>query len=100
MRIAERDAHWRAGMASGPDPCAANRATFIRLLQGDELEEWRITQTALRDGRQILRRYKGHLDAYAINLFILDLLQANHPMHAAQLGSGETACVLNAQLPD
>ena len=87
-------------MPNGQDPCEARRADFIRLLQGDELDEWRITETALRDGRQLLPQYRGHFGAYAINLFVLDLLQANVPMHAVVLGSGDTGCAMNAQLPD
>ncbi len=87
-------------MSSGPDACEANRAALRRLLEGDELDEWRITATALRDGRQILREYKCHFGAYAINLFILDLLHANCPMHAVELGSGETGWVINTHLSD
>ena len=82
------------------DACAGKRTEFIRLLQGDELEEWRITETALRDGRRILPQYQGHFGAYAVNLFILDLLRSDAPMHAVELGSGETGCVLNSSLPD
>ena len=79
------------------NPIAARRtrADFIRLLQGDELEEWRITESALRDGRRILPEYQGHFGAYAVNLFLLDLLRSNTPMHAVELGSGETGCVMN-----
>lgn len=73
---------------------------MIRFLQGDELEEWRITESALRDGQRILPEYQGHFGAYAVNLFILDLLRANTPMHAVELGSGETGCVMNTRLPD
>jgi hypothetical protein len=87
-------------MPSGPDECAGNRTEFIRLLQGDELDEWRITETALREGRQILPQHQGHFGAYAVNLFILDLLRANCLMHAVELGSGETGCVMNACLAD
>jgi hypothetical protein len=87
-------------MANGPDVCAGLRAEFIRLLEGDEEEDWRITQSALNDGRQILPQYRGHFGAYAVNLFIVDQLRANVPMHAVTLGSGETACVMNTQLPD
>jgi hypothetical protein len=87
-------------MSSGQDPCQATRAKFIRLLQGDELEEWRITETALRDGRQVLPEHRGHFGAYAINLYILDLLRANSPLHAVELGSGETGFVMNTQLTD
>lgn len=57
-------------MPGKADACEAKRADFIRLLQGDELEEWRITETALRDGRRILPEYQGHFGAYAVNLFI------------------------------
>jgi hypothetical protein len=87
-------------MSSGPDPCEANRAELIRLLEGDESDEWRITETALSDGRVILSQYRGHFGAYAINLFILDLLRGNHPIHAVVLGSGETGCAMNAHLAD
>ncbi len=87
-------------MPGEADACEARRADFIRLLQGDELEEWRITETALRDGRQILPEYQGHFGAYAVNLFLLDLLRANTPLHAVELGSGETGCVTNTHLPD
>lgn len=87
-------------MPGKADACEAKRADFIRLLQGDELEEWRITETALRDGRRILPEYQGHFGAYAVNLFILDLLRANTSLHAVELGSGETACVMNTHLPD
>jgi hypothetical protein len=87
-------------MSTGSDPCEASRPDFIRLLQGDELDEWRITETALRDGRQLLPQHRGHFGAYAINQFVLELLQANCPMHAVQLGSGGIGCVLNTQLPD
>jgi hypothetical protein len=87
-------------MPTGPDACEANRAAYISLLQGDELEEWRITATALRDGRQILPHYQGHFGAYAINLFILDQLGGSLPMHAVELGSGEMGCVISAQLAD
>src|SRR5258707_600546 len=85
-------------MSEGLDACELARAEFIRLLQGDELEDWRITESALRDGRQILPHYQGHFGAYAINLFIVDLLRANLPMHAVELGSGETGCAMNTQL--
>jgi hypothetical protein len=87
-------------MPGGTDACEANRAAFIRLLQGDELEEWRITATALRDGRQILPNYQGHYGAYAVNLFILDQLRGSLPLRPVELGSGETGCVINAQLAD
>jgi hypothetical protein len=87
-------------MPNGHDDCEANRGEFIRLLEGDELDEWRITETALNDGRLLLPSYRGHFGAYAINLFIVDLLQANFPMHSVVLGSGETGCVMNAHLPD
>jgi hypothetical protein len=87
-------------MSNGADTCEANRATFIRLLEGDEAEEWRITERALREGREILPNYQGHFGAYAINLYILDLLRANWPMHAVELGSGETGCVMNKPLAD
>ena len=82
------------------DACAGKRAELIRLLQGDELEEWRITETALRDGRRILPEYEGHFGAYAVNLFILELLRSDAPLHAVELGSGETGCVINTRLPD
>lgn len=82
------------------DECESKRAEFIRLLQGDELEDWRITETTLRDGRRILPEYQGHFGAYALNLFLLDLLSADTPMHAVELGSGETGCVMNTRLPD
>src|SRR5438132_1096597 len=78
----------------------ANRAELTRLLQGDAQDEWRITETALRDGRLLLPSYRGHFGAYAINLFILDLLRANFPMHSVVLGSGALGCVLNTQLAD
>ena len=87
-------------MPSGSEPCEASRAAFIRLLQGDEDEEWRITRSALGDGRLLLPSYKGHFGAYAINLFILDLLGADFPMHAVELGSGATGCVMSTQLAD
>ena len=87
-------------MPGEPDVCEAKRAELIRLLQGDELEEWRITESALRDGRRILPEHQGHFGAYAVHLFILDLLRANTPMHAVELGSGETGCVMNTRLPD
>ena len=70
------------------------------MLQGDELEEWRITETALQDGRRILPDYQGHFGAYALNLFRLDLLRANTCLHAVELGSGETGSVMNTRLPD
>jgi hypothetical protein len=79
-------------------PCEELRADFIRLLQGDELEEWRITASALGDGRKILPEYQGHFGAYAINLFILNLLEEAYPMHQVELGSSETACVMNTEL--
>lgn len=50
--------------------------------------------------RQLLANYKGHYGAYAINLFVLDLLRGHVPLHAVELGSGETGCVMNAELPD
>lgn len=87
-------------MPGDPDVCEAKRAELIRLLEGDELEEWRITESALRDGRRILPEYQGHFGAYAVNLFILDLLRANTPLHAVELGSAETGCVMNTRLPD
>ena len=87
-------------MPNGQHQCEANRAEFIRLLQGDEQDEWRITETALSDGRLLLPSYRGHFGAYAINLFILDLLRANFPMHSVILGSGDLGCVMNAQLSD
>jgi hypothetical protein len=87
-------------MSTADDPCEAQRAEFIRLLQGDEEETWRITETALRDGRLILASYRGHFGAYAINLFILDLLEGNYPMHAVELGSGGRGCVMNTRLAD
>lgn len=87
-------------MPGEADECEAKRAELIRLLEGDELEEWRITEAALRDGRRILPEYQGHFGAYAVTLFILDLLRANTPMHAVELGSGETGCVMNTRLPD
>ncbi len=87
-------------MPTGNDPCEANRATFIQLLQGDEDEDWRITKSALSDGRRLLPSYKGHFGAYAINLFILDLLSADFPMHAVVLGSGRTGCVTNTHWAD
>jgi hypothetical protein len=34
-------------MSSGSDPCEAKRAELIRLLEGDEEEEWRIAESAL-----------------------------------------------------
>ncbi len=68
------------------DACETKRAAFIRLLQGDELEEWRITETALRDGRQILPEYQGHFGAYAVNLFVLDLFRANIPHARGRVG--------------
>jgi hypothetical protein len=87
-------------MSTADDPCEAHRAEFIRLLEGDEEEAWRITETALRDGRLILPSYRGHFGAYAINQFILDLLQGNFPMHAVELGSGGCGCVMNTHLAD
>jgi hypothetical protein len=87
-------------MPNGPDPCESNRAELIRLLEGDEDEEWRIAGSALNDGRRILPDYRGHFGAYAINLFILDLLRANFPMHQVILGSGKPAWVMNTHLTD
>lgn len=87
-------------MPGESEVCEAKRAEFIRLLEGDELEEWRITETALRDGRRILPEYQGHFGAYAVNLFLLDLLRVNIAMHAVELGSGETGCVMNTRLTD
>src|ERR1700678_2514876 len=69
-------------------------------LQGDELEDWRITQSALGDGRGLIPQYQGRFGAYAISQFVVDLLLANCNMHSVELGSGESGCVVNAQLDD
>jgi hypothetical protein len=85
-------------MSSRDEVCERQRNEFIRLLQGDELEEWRIVGSALYEGRKILPEYKGHFGAYAINVFIVDLLLADFPMHGVELGSRETGCVMNTDL--
>jgi len=87
-------------MPNAEDACEARQAEFIRLLQGDEEEQWRLTYPAMNEGRRILPNYQGHFGVYAVNLFILDLLQRNFPMHQVELGSGELGCVMNAQLDD
>lgn len=71
------------------------RQELIRLLAGEEEEDWRITLSALSDGRRLLPHYRGHWGAYAINLFLLDLLRSNFPMHPVELGSGQIGCVMN-----
>ncbi|MBY0523590.1 MAG: hypothetical protein K2R98_09325 [Gemmataceae bacterium] len=73
------------------------RAELVRLLEGEEEEAggWRIVYTALNQGRQLLPTYKNHYGAYAIQAFILDRLRDAFPMHPVELGSGETAWVMN-----
>jgi len=85
-------------MSSADDPCGRLRSELIRLLEGEEEEHWRISRTrALEPGRRILREYRGHFGAYAINLFLVDLLRAGCRMHPVELGSGALACVLHCE---
>jgi hypothetical protein len=71
-------------------------------LEGDEEEQWRITVSALGDGRRLFppSGYKGHFGAYAVNLFVLDQLRSDCPMHPVPLGSGGTGCVMNVTYHD
>src|SRR5437016_2233825 len=85
----------RIVVSSGEDSLQGVRAELMRLLEGEELEHWRITRTALESGRRVLPEYKGHFGAYAIRLFILDLLRANFPLHQVELGSGNQGLVMN-----
>lgn len=84
-------------MPPGNDVCEGLREEFIRLLED---VEYSITETACGNGNEILRSHRGHLGECAIVEFILEKLHGNFPLHAVELGSGETGCVMNTQLPD
>lgn len=73
------------------------RRELIRLLQGEEEEPegWRITNSALAEGRRLIPSYLGHLGAYALQLYILNRLRDNlAAWHTVELGSGEPGYAL------
>ncbi|MGH7173756.1 MAG: hypothetical protein ACRELG_26030 [Gemmataceae bacterium] len=59
------------------------RDELVRLLEQDE---WEITGRAESEGRQVLRRFMQFPTQFAIVRFALDLLKANHPLHAIERG--------------
>jgi len=50
------------------------------------MDEWEITGRAESEGRQVLRCFMQFPTQFAIIRFALDLLKANHPMHAIERG--------------
>jgi hypothetical protein len=57
-----------------------------RLIELIEAEDCDLTQAAVNDGREILRRSMRYPTRWAIVEYVLKLLRAKFPMHAVELG--------------
>src|SRR5438067_1842176 len=70
-------------MAGEEAPLEDIRRELIRLLENDE---WETTQTAEKDGREVLRQLGEFPSQCGLVDFILDRLRDGYPMHAVALG--------------